>query len=92
MRGLFQNELDEDKEPGGGKPIMQTVYEYVAKALGGGSRGELSQTDYVLQFYDNVKSRCGVDSLKKTIGDCSIHSTECSKGTVKRLTRYGYVE
>lgn len=39
-RSLFQNELDEDKEPGGGKSFMDTVHEYVAKALGGGSRGE----------------------------------------------------
>ncbi|KAJ5557277.1 transcriptional regulator family: GATA type zinc finger [Penicillium frequentans] len=38
-RSLFQNELDEDKEPGGGKSFMETVHEYVAKALGGGSRG-----------------------------------------------------
>ncbi|KAJ6003224.1 hypothetical protein N7451_005771 [Penicillium sp. IBT 35674x] len=38
-RSLFQNELDEDKEPGGGKSFMGNVQEYVAKALGGGSRG-----------------------------------------------------
>ncbi|KAJ6095210.1 hypothetical protein N7486_005956 [Penicillium sp. IBT 16267x] len=40
VRSLFQNELDENEEPGGNsKPVMETVHEYVAKALGGGSRG-----------------------------------------------------